>query len=232
LRLRAAIALIGNGRPLQAVLREPILTWGATNAQAAATLPGDDLLVDADGVATRAILIAASPAAVWPWVAQMGPRRVAVPTPTTGSRTSSVWTCTASTKCCPNFNTLGLATQLVMGPIECASSVWSRIMLSPGAPRMATGCGRSSSSPATARRSCARLRMVPMELASLVMEQRCCAESSSARSGCTYRTERHGEGTGTPSLAHNDGTRVGGSSDPCPAWVARDRGVVHAWAKV
>lgn len=54
-------------------LREPILTWGATAEEAAARLPGDELLEDADGVATRAITIDAPPSAVWPWLAQMGP---------------------------------------------------------------------------------------------------------------------------------------------------------------
>jgi hypothetical protein len=55
------------------VLRRPILTWGATEAEVAARLPGDELLEDADGVATRAISIAAPAGAVWPWIAQMGP---------------------------------------------------------------------------------------------------------------------------------------------------------------
>jgi hypothetical protein len=36
-------------------------------------LPGDELLEDADGVATRAIEIRAPASAVWPWIAQMGP---------------------------------------------------------------------------------------------------------------------------------------------------------------
>jgi hypothetical protein len=34
----------------------------------AARLSGDELLVDADGIATRAITIAAPSAAVWPWL--------------------------------------------------------------------------------------------------------------------------------------------------------------------
>ena len=55
------------------LLRRPILTWGATDAEARARLPGDELLEDADGVATRAITIDAPAAAVWPWIAQMGP---------------------------------------------------------------------------------------------------------------------------------------------------------------
>ena len=53
--------------------REPIRTWGATHAEAAGPLPGDELLPAADGVSTRAIVIDAAPAAVWPWLAQMGP---------------------------------------------------------------------------------------------------------------------------------------------------------------
>jgi hypothetical protein len=54
-------------------LRSPILTWGATDFEAGARLAGDELLEDADGVSTRAINIDASPSAVWPWIAQMGP---------------------------------------------------------------------------------------------------------------------------------------------------------------
>lgn len=57
----------------QRLLRDPILTWGATAEEAAARLPGDELLEDADGIATRAITVNAPPAMVWPWLAQMGP---------------------------------------------------------------------------------------------------------------------------------------------------------------
>jgi hypothetical protein len=64
------VALAGAYRRL---LRGPILTWGATPEEAAARLPGDDLLEEADGVATRAITIAAPRSGVWPWLAQMGP---------------------------------------------------------------------------------------------------------------------------------------------------------------
>ena len=54
-------------------LRGRVLTWGATHEEASGRLPGDELLEDADGVATRAITIDAPPSAVWPWLAQMGP---------------------------------------------------------------------------------------------------------------------------------------------------------------
>jgi hypothetical protein len=55
-------------------LREPILTWGATPEEAAARLPGDELLEDAEGVATRAITIDGPPSAVWPWLARGLPK--------------------------------------------------------------------------------------------------------------------------------------------------------------
>jgi len=55
------------------LLRRPILNWGATEAEAVARLPGDELLEDADGISTRAITINAPATAVWPWIAQIGP---------------------------------------------------------------------------------------------------------------------------------------------------------------
>jgi hypothetical protein len=55
------------------LVRKHILTWGATPDEAEARLPGDELLEDADGTATRAITIDAPASAVWPWIAQMGP---------------------------------------------------------------------------------------------------------------------------------------------------------------
>lgn len=56
-------------------LRARVLSWGATAEEAAGPLPGDDLLESADIVATRAIRIDAPPAAIWPWLVQMGPGR-------------------------------------------------------------------------------------------------------------------------------------------------------------
>lgn len=46
--------------------------WGADDAEAATTLPGDDLVPSASSVDTRSIRIAAPPEAVWPWLVQMG----------------------------------------------------------------------------------------------------------------------------------------------------------------
>jgi hypothetical protein len=70
---RAAAALAAFCAIYYALLRRAILTWGATEMEAASRLPGDELLEDADGLATRAIEIDAPAAAVWPWLAQMGP---------------------------------------------------------------------------------------------------------------------------------------------------------------
>ena len=73
-RARAALAGLALGAILyRRWLRERLLSWGATGAEAAARLPGDELLEDADGVSTRAVTIDAPPSAVWPWIAQMGP---------------------------------------------------------------------------------------------------------------------------------------------------------------
>jgi hypothetical protein len=67
------LLLIALGVMYWRTLRERILTWGATEEEARARLPGDELLEDADGVATRAVAIEAPAFAVWPLLAQMGP---------------------------------------------------------------------------------------------------------------------------------------------------------------
>jgi hypothetical protein len=74
MRLMRAIATVVAASVLYAVfLRRRIMTWGASPEEAESRLPGDELLEDADGVATRAIEIRAPASAVWPWIAQMGP---------------------------------------------------------------------------------------------------------------------------------------------------------------
>lgn len=49
--------------------------WGATTDEATAAMAGDELVPDANWKVTRAITIGAPPAAVWPWLVQMGYRR-------------------------------------------------------------------------------------------------------------------------------------------------------------
>ncbi len=70
---RSALLLAGSWVLYRRLLRRRILTWGATAEEAAARLPGDELLQVADGISTRAVEIHAPPPAVWPWLAQMGP---------------------------------------------------------------------------------------------------------------------------------------------------------------
>ena len=71
--LRAAVSVGTLAVVYQQLVRSWVLTWGATAAEAAARLPGDELLADADGVSTRAIEISAPARDVWPWLAEMGP---------------------------------------------------------------------------------------------------------------------------------------------------------------
>jgi hypothetical protein len=56
-------------------MRRRYLTWGATDQEVSALLPGDDLLARADISATRAITIRASASDVWGWIAQLGQGR-------------------------------------------------------------------------------------------------------------------------------------------------------------
>ena len=48
------------------------LRWGATDDEVSGPMPGDDLVPSAQFNATRALTIDAPPAAVWPWIVQMG----------------------------------------------------------------------------------------------------------------------------------------------------------------
>jgi hypothetical protein len=48
------------------------LRWGATDAEVAGALPGDDLIPGAEFHPTRAITIAARPEEIWPWIVQIG----------------------------------------------------------------------------------------------------------------------------------------------------------------
>lgn len=57
------------------VIRPWHLRWGATAAEAEASLPGDDLIPEPHHVATRSVTINAQVEDVWPWLAQMGYQR-------------------------------------------------------------------------------------------------------------------------------------------------------------
>jgi hypothetical protein len=58
-----------------AAVRPWHLTWGATDDEGTAALPGDDLIPVPDLISTRAITVAAPATDVWPWLAQIGQGR-------------------------------------------------------------------------------------------------------------------------------------------------------------
>ncbi|MBW0271802.1 hypothetical protein ATM97_14450 [Nocardia sp. MH4] len=71
----AAIYAAGLGLGYSVLLRKRFATWGATRDEAQRTIPGDELLPHPDIRTTRAITVAAEPAAIWPWLVQIGPGR-------------------------------------------------------------------------------------------------------------------------------------------------------------
>jgi len=75
--IAAGTALAASGGVIAYPLffRRWCLTWGARPGEVSMKLPGDELLADAGLVSTRAITIDAPPAAIWPWLVQMGSGR-------------------------------------------------------------------------------------------------------------------------------------------------------------
>ena len=69
-----AAAILGPVSYLR-IFRHRCLTWGASEDEVAARLPGDELLAGAGLVTTRAINVNAPPEAIWPWLVQMGSGR-------------------------------------------------------------------------------------------------------------------------------------------------------------
>ena len=57
------------------ILRPRLERWGASAAEVAAELPGDDLVAEPAAQITRAVTVDAPPAAVWPWIVQLGADR-------------------------------------------------------------------------------------------------------------------------------------------------------------
>ncbi len=57
------------------VARPRMARWGATDGEVAGAMPGDGEVPGPQFAVTRAVTIAAPPAAVWPWILQIGSRR-------------------------------------------------------------------------------------------------------------------------------------------------------------
>lgn len=73
MRFKGLLAMLVLGAFYRAAGRKWVLEWGATEEEASAVLPGDELIVDPDGVATRAITVNAPADTLWPWIVQIGP---------------------------------------------------------------------------------------------------------------------------------------------------------------
>jgi hypothetical protein len=72
----ARLAAIGTAGAAYALgVRPQLRRWGATEQEAAESLPGDGLVPAPRFASTRAISIGAPPSAVWPWLAQIGEGR-------------------------------------------------------------------------------------------------------------------------------------------------------------
>jgi hypothetical protein len=71
----AALVAASAAAAYSPLARRRYLTYGATAEEVERALPGDELLPDPDLLSTRAVMIEAAPAAVWPWLVQMGSGR-------------------------------------------------------------------------------------------------------------------------------------------------------------
>ena len=100
-------------------LRRWHMTWGATAQEAGGQVAGDELMPDADIVATRVVEIDAPPAAIWPWLVQMGPGGAAL-TPMPGSNAASASISGTRTGSFPNCKTSRSATRSRCPATPCA----------------------------------------------------------------------------------------------------------------
>jgi len=71
----AGIAVALLAASYQVFWRYRCQNWGATPDEVALSLPGDELMPDADVVTTRVMTIGAPPETIWPWIVQMGSGR-------------------------------------------------------------------------------------------------------------------------------------------------------------
>lgn len=73
--LTLLVVLVVAGLSYHLVLRPWCLTWGATDDELRAALPGDNLFPGDSADATHAITIHATPQQIWPWLMQIGQDR-------------------------------------------------------------------------------------------------------------------------------------------------------------
>jgi hypothetical protein len=68
-------AVIASSAVYFLVVRPKVKGWGVDPVEADLPLPGDDLVPEPSAIETRGITIEAPPAAIWPWLVQMGYER-------------------------------------------------------------------------------------------------------------------------------------------------------------
>ena len=78
--MRRPVVIVGVGAVVGAAFGSRLIgpwqrNWGATEAEAVAILPGDELTAGPVDQCTRAITVGAPPEDVWPWLVQMGADR-------------------------------------------------------------------------------------------------------------------------------------------------------------
>jgi hypothetical protein len=192
------------------LLRERAITWGATEAEAGARLPGDELLKNATMVSTRAVTIDAPASAVWPWIVQMGVGRGGAYTYDWIERLLGLDMRSAN-QVIPEFQNVNVGDVLPMAPnapglrVEIADPqrifalrsqdgrwVWSFVMTESGGSTRLISRNRAPA-PASLKE---RIAMLVMEPGSLVMERK-------MLQGIKERAERLATsgGTGTVSMS-------------------------------
>lgn len=72
---RAAVGIAAAAVAYEAALAPWMRNWGSTAAERRREFAGDDAVPDPGAEITQAVTIAAPPAAVWPWLAQIGQDR-------------------------------------------------------------------------------------------------------------------------------------------------------------
>jgi hypothetical protein len=76
LSMIARLAAVGTAGAAYVIgVRPQLRVWGASEAEASESLPGDEHVPAPRFSSTRAIDIAAAPSAVWPWLVQLGEGR-------------------------------------------------------------------------------------------------------------------------------------------------------------
>jgi hypothetical protein len=115
---RWIVGTVGVAAVAEAVMIHLGRTYGSTAAERAATLPGDGIVGDPNVVTDHAITIEAPPAAVWPWLVQMGWGRGGWYTARWVDRLLFPANGPAAVRIIPELQDIGVGTFIADGPPE------------------------------------------------------------------------------------------------------------------